>query len=132
MYNDLITFYSKTPPNKWILEDYTIKHYEENSVCWDDLEVYLKIEDWKIKNFSFDGDTAIITTACASILWENIIWMTLKEVMEKNYDYIESLIWMPVSTRRRNAAVLWLLTVINALHKYLEDWQNIDFDDLIS
>lgn len=132
MYNDLITFYSKTPPNKWVLEDYTIKHYEENSVCWDDLEVYLKIEDWKITNFSFEGDTAIITTACASILWENIIGMTLEEVMQKDYDYIESLIWMPVSSRRRNAAVLWLLTVINAIHKYLEDWKSVDFDDLIS
>lgn len=132
MYNDLITFYSKTPPNKGVLKDYTIKHYEENSVCWDDLEVYLKIEDWKITDFSFDGDTAIITTACASILWENIIWMQLEEVLEKDYDYIESLIWMPVSTRRQNAAVLWLLTVINAINKYLNNWKNIDFDDLIN
>lgn len=132
MYNDLITFYSKTPPNKWVLENYDIKHYEDNSVCWDDLEVYLKIEDWKIKDFSFDWDTAIITTACASILWENIIWMSLEEVLEKDYDYIESLIWMPVSNRRRNAAVLWLMTTINAIHKYLNDWKTVDFDDLIS
>lgn len=132
MYNDLITYYSKTPPNKWVLEDYTVKHYEDNSVCWDDLEVYLKIEDWKIKDFSFEWDTAIITTACASILWENIIWMNLEEVLEKDYDYIESLIWMPVSSRRRNAAVLWLLTVINAINKYLENGKVLDFDDLIN
>lgn len=131
MYNDIITFYSKTPPNKWILEDYSVKHYEDNSVCWDDLEVYLKIEDSKIKDFSFDWDTAIITTACASILWESIIWMSLEEVMKKDYDYIESLIGMPVSTRRQNAAVLWLLTTINAIHKYLNDGIVLDFDDLI-
>jgi len=131
MYNDLITFYSKTPPNKWVLDDYTIKHYEDNSVCWDDLEVYLKIEDWKITNFTFDGDTAIITTACASILWENIIWMPVEEVLEKDYDYIESLIWMPVSTRRKNAAVLWLLTTINAIYEYLGQDKRLDFDDLI-
>ena len=121
MYNDLITFYSKTPPNKWVLKDYTVKHYEDNSVCWDDLEVYLKIED-----------TAIITTACASILWENIIWMSLEEILEKDYDYIESLIGMPVSSRRRNAAVLGLLTTINAIHKYLNDGKVLDFDDLIN
>jgi NifU-like protein involved in Fe-S cluster formation len=30
----------------------------------------LKIEDDKIKNWSFTGDTAIITTALASILGE--------------------------------------------------------------
>lgn len=132
MYNDLITFYSKTPPNKWILEDYTIKHYEENSVCWDDLEVYLKIEDGKVIDFSFDWDTAIITTACASILWENILWMKLEEILEKDYEYIESLIGMPVSTRRKNAAVLWLLTTINAIHKYLNTWKVLDFDDLVN
>ncbi|PZM85022.1 hypothetical protein DLH72_02365 [Candidatus Gracilibacteria bacterium] len=132
MYNDLITFYSKTPPNKGVLENYDIKHYEDNSVCGDDLEVYLKIEDGKIKDFSFDGDTAIITTACASILGENIIGMNLEEVLEKDYDYIESLIGMPVSSRRRNAAVLGLMTTINAIHKYLDDGKTVDFDDLIS
>ena len=132
MYNDLITFYSKTPPNKWVLKDYTVKHYEDNSVCWDDLEVYLKIEDNKVTDFSFQGDTAIITTACASIFWENIIWMSLEEILEKDYDYIESLIGMPVSSRRRNAAVLGLLTTINAIHKYLNYGKILDFDDLIN
>ncbi|ATU05723.1 hypothetical protein BKN14_04800 [Candidatus Gracilibacteria bacterium HOT-871] len=131
MYNDLITFYSKTPPNKGVLDDYTIKHYEDNSVCGDDLEVYLKIEDGKITNFAFDGDTAIITTACASILGENIIGMPVEEVLEKDYDYIESLIGMPVSTRRKNAAVLGLLTTINAIYEYLGQDKRLDFDDLI-
>lgn len=131
MYNDTITFYSKTPPNKWVLVDFTIKHFEENNVCWDDLEVFLKIENDKITDFSFDGDTAIITTACASIFWESIIWMNLEEVLEKDYDYVEKLIWQPVSTRRRQAAVLWVLTIRNAIHKYLKDWKKDDFDDLI-
>ena len=132
MYNDLITFYSKTPPNKKTMKDYTIKHFEENSVCGDDLEVFLKIEDWKIVDFSFQWDTAIITTACASVFWESIIWMKLEEVLEKDYDYVEWLIWMPVSTRRKNAAVLGVLTTINAIHKYLNDGIVLDFDDLIN
>ncbi len=131
MYNDTITFYSKTPPNKWVMSNFTIKHFEENNICWDDLDVFLKIEDWKITDFSFDWDTAIITTACASIFWESIIWMSLEEVLEKDYDYVENLIWMPVSSRRRQAAVLGVLTTRNAIHKYLEDWKKDDFDDLI-
>ena len=131
MYNDTITFYSKTPPNKWVLTDFTIKHSEDNSICWDDLEVYLKIENNKVTDFSFSWETAIITTACASIFWESIIWMDLQEILEKKYDYIEELIWMPVSPRRKQASVLWLLTTINAIHNYLWDWKTIDFDDLI-
>jgi hypothetical protein len=58
--------------------------------------------------------------------------MSLEEILEKDYDYIESLIGMPVSSRRRNAAVLGLLTTINAIHKYLNDGKVLDFDDLIN
>jgi hypothetical protein len=39
---------------------------------------------------------------------------------------------MPVSTRRKNAAVLGVLTTINAIHKYLNDGIVLDFDDLIN
>lgn len=131
MYNETITFYSKTPPNKWILDDYDVKHYEDNAVCWDDLEIYLKIEDNKIKDFSFDGDTAIITTACASIFWESIIGMDIEDVLIKDFDYMEDLVWMTISPRRRQAAVLWMLTTINAIHKYIWDWIVNDFDDII-
>lgn len=132
MYNDTITFYSKNPPNKWVLEDFSVKHYEDNNICWDDLEVYLKIEDNKIVDFSFDGETAIITTACASIFWESIIWKDIKEVLEKKYDYIEDLVWMPISPRRKQASVLWMLTTQNAIHNFLNDWIVFDFDDIIN
>ncbi len=131
MYNETITFYSKTPPNKGVLEDCTISHYEENNVCGDDLEVFLNISDWKIQDFRFDGDTAIITTACASLFWESIIGMKLEEVLEKKYSYIEELIGMPVSSRRKQAAVLWLLTTRNAIHTFLKDDKKDDFDDII-
>ncbi|MDR2411860.1 MAG: iron-sulfur cluster assembly scaffold protein [Candidatus Peribacteria bacterium] len=67
MYNEIIIFYSKNPPNKGEMKEYTIRRTQENLVCGDDIEVFLKIEDGKIKDFSFEGDTSIISTACASI-----------------------------------------------------------------
>lgn len=131
MYNDIITFYSKNPPNNYILKDYTISRSQENLACWDDIEVFLKIEDWIIKDFSFDGDTSIISTACASIFWESIIWMTLEEVLEKKYSYIEELVGMPISPRRKNASVLWMVVTQNAIHDYLWDAIVLDFEDLM-
>ncbi|PID87445.1 hypothetical protein CSB07_01400 [Candidatus Gracilibacteria bacterium] len=132
MYNETIVFYSKTPPNKGILGDFDIEFWEKNRTCGDDLKVYLKINsDNTIANWSFEGDTAIITTACASIFGESIIGMKLEEVLTLDYDYIENLIGMPVSSRRKNASVLGLLTTRNAIHKYLGD-NNLDtFDDLV-
>ncbi len=131
MYNETITFYSKTPPNKWELTNYSVKYYEDNSICGDDLDVYLKIEDNRIIDFSFMWDTAIITTACASIFWESIIDVWLNDVLRMDYNTIEELIWMPVSPRRKQASVLGLLTTRNAIHDYLQDGIKDDFDDVM-
>ncbi|MCH2188271.1 iron-sulfur cluster assembly scaffold protein [Candidatus Gracilibacteria bacterium] len=131
MYNEVITYYAKQAPNKQALEDYDIKHYEDNSICGDDLEVYLKISDGKITHFGFTGDTAIITTACASIFGESIIDMDLEEILTKDSLYIESLIEMPVSPRRKQASVLGLVTTRNAIHRYLNDGKKDEFEDVI-
>jgi len=131
MYNETIVYYSKNPVNKGELDNYDIEYFEENEICWDDLKVYVKIDDNKISDWSFTWETAIITTACSSIFGESIIWMTLEEVLEKKYDYIIELIESEVSSRRKNASVLWLLTTRNAIHKYLDDWIVDTFDDVI-
>ncbi len=119
MFNETITFYSKTPPNKGVLPEFDVSFWEENRTCGDDLKVYIKLEGNVIKDWSFQGDTAIITTACASIFGESIIGLEAEEVFEFGYSYIEELIEAPVSDRRKQASVLGLLTTRNALHKYL-------------
>jgi NifU-like protein involved in Fe-S cluster formation len=131
MYNETITYYSKTPPNKWVLENSDVSFWEENRTCWDDLKVYIIIENNVIKKWSFDWDTAIITTACASVFGESIIWMKPNEIFELGYNYIEELVGMPISDRRRQASVLGLLTTRNALHEYLKDWGKDTFDDVL-
>ena len=127
----MISYYAKNPPNKKILEVYDITHYEDNSICWDDLEVYLRITDNIITEYGFTWDTAIITTACASIFWESIIGMPVAEVLTKDYNYIESLVEMPISPRRKPASVLGLLTTRNAIHQYLNDGIWDQFEDII-
>lgn len=129
--NETITYYSKTPPNKFKLDDYTIKYKEENRSCSDSIEVFLKIEDNILKNWSFDWITSIITTACASVFWESIIWMSLDEILKKDYNYIVQLIWEEISPRRQRSSVLWILATRNAIHKYLKDGKVDTFLDLL-
>jgi len=131
MYNETITFYSKTPPNKSELKKFNVKHYEDNNICWDDLEVFLLIEESIVKDFGFTWDTSIITTACASIFWESIIGVPINEILIMDYKVIEELIGMEVSSRRKQASVLWLLTTRNAIHNYLQDDVLDTFDDII-
>ena len=44
MYNEMITYYSKNPFNKFEMEDHTISYFEDNETCWDALIVFLKIK----------------------------------------------------------------------------------------
>jgi hypothetical protein len=89
------------------------------------------VEHGAIKKWSFEGDTAIITTACASVFGESIIWLKVSEIFNMGYSYIEELVWMPISERRKNASVLGLLTTRNALHTYLSDGKHDVFDDIL-
>jgi len=131
MYNETIIYYSKNPVNKGKIESFDIEFWEENRTCWDDLKVYLKIENNTVTDWSFQWDTAIITTACASVFGESIVGMKLEEVLTKDYSYIIELIESEISERRRNASVLWLLTTRNAIHTYMKDWILDTFDDVI-
>ncbi len=127
--NEIITFYSKTPPNKFVMENYTVKHAEENRSCSDSIEVYLKIENNIITDWSFEGITSIITTATASVFWESIVGMNLEEVMTKDYSTIVELVGQEISPRRQKWAVFGLLATRNAIHKYLKDGKT---DDLLT
>lgn len=131
MYNETITYYSKHPFNKFEMDNPTVTFYEENEICWDYLTIYLKIKDDVIENWSFIGDTAIITTACWWIFWESIIWEKLGLVLKMDYNTIVELVWEWISERRQKAAVLALLTTRNTIHKYLNDWIVDDFDAVI-
>lgn len=131
MVNEIITFYSKTPPNKFEMKNSTIRYKEENRNCSDTIEVFLHIKDNIIVDWSFIWVTSIITTATSSIFWESIIWMTLEEVLTKDYNYIVKLIWEEVSPRRQKAAVFGLVATRNAIHKYLNDWKKDSILDMI-
>ncbi len=133
MYWETIQYYFKNPFNKFEMEDPTITHFEDNDTCWDSLTVYLKINtiDNTIKNWSWSWDTAIITTALASLLGEIIIWEKLENVLSWDYDFMQEQLWEPVSDRRKKASVLALLTTRNAIHNYLNDGVEDDFPDLI-
>jgi len=133
LYSDTFLEYAKNPPNRGILEDATIRYSEENRSCGDTIEVFLEIDqNRKITDFSFTGNTAIVTTACVSILGEMILGMNIDEVLVMNYDTVRELIGFDVSPRRKSASVLGLLAIRNALHEYRDDGQKDDFSDVIN
>ena len=126
----IIKEYSKNPLCHYEMQDPDISRHEGNFICWDDITVYLKIRDGKILEYSYDGNPSTVSLAAASFLSEFLIWSTLDEVLSWNYEtFIEK--WFEVSPRRKRAAMIALLWTRNAIHAYLEDGQEDEFDDLI-
>ena len=71
--NTLLIEYSKNPQNKYIIKDPTIHYREQNRLCADVIEVFLRIEDSIITEWSFDGYMSIVATASSSLFGESII-----------------------------------------------------------
>ncbi len=132
VYTETFLEYAKNPPNKGILENPTIRHFEENRNCGDALEVFLRLDNKGIiEDFSFDGKTAIVTTACTSIFGEAILGMNISEMLTMDYSTVREMIGFDVSSRRKQASVLGLLATRNAIHEYLKDEIVDDFSDVL-
>lgn len=133
VYTETFLEYAKNPPNKGILEGATIRHFEENRNCGDALTVFLKLDNrGMIEDFSFDGNTAIVTTACTSIFGESIIGMNISDILTMDEKTIREMIGFQVSSRRKQASVLGLLALRNAIHLYLKDGVVDDFSDVLA
>lgn len=128
--NLILQEYSKNPVRNYSMNDYTIKYHEWNFICWDDINVYLVIDDNKIKDYSYDWNLSNVSMASAWFMSEFVIWLNIEEIF--NYDY-EFLVknWFEVSNKRKRASVLPILALRNAIHEFLRDWKKEDFDDII-
>ena len=126
----LVKEYSKNPLCNYEMQDPDVTRHEGNFICGDDITVYLKIQDDKVSEFSYDGNPSTVSLAAASFLSEFIIWTSLDEILTWNYEtFVEK--GFEVSPRRKRAAVIALLGVRNAIHNYRKDDLEDDFDDIL-
>lgn len=114
--SDLIKAYSAEPINQYEMGDFTVSQTQSNSVCGDDVTVYLKISDeWIIKEYSHVWKPQIFTLAAASMLAEVIEWENVGTVLNRGWEYMKNDLGLEVSTRRQRSTVTALLAVHNAI-----------------
>lgn len=128
-FSGLVQAYYQNPVNNRKMHDATISHHEGNSVCGDDLTVYLKIENNKITDWSYDGMPSMITQAAASFFSELVVGKTLDEVLQMNEQVMKDNDFI-VSPRRKRASVIAILATRNAIHEYLNDNKEEAFEDI--
>lgn len=79
LYQELIMDHGHHPKNFHVLETPSCQAEGYNPLCGDKVELYLIIEQNKIKQASFQGQGCAISTASASLMTEALVGKTLEE-----------------------------------------------------
>ena len=107
----------KNPRNFGKIEDADLTNYENNPLCGDEIEVFIKLNSNKIENIKFDTKGCAISIATASILSEYLKGKDLNEVNKLKKEDILKMINVDLSISRIKCAMLSLVVVKNSLRK---------------
>lgn len=129
--NYIVEQYAKNPIQNFVMDDFSIKQHEGNALCGDDITVYLKIQQNKVVDYSFDGNCSMITKAAASCVADIIIGQDILDILTRNQDTMIQHNFV-VSSRRKRASVIAIIAARNAIHTYIHDNKRDEFDDLIT
>lgn len=121
IYKENIIDHYKNPRNKLELLDYTFKERGFNSLCGDEIILYLKVAGEMIIDVSFQGDGCAISQASASLLTVEIKGKSLSKIKQFNEDKILSLLGIPISHTRMRCALLSINTLQKALGGSFEE-----------
>lgn len=75
--------------NRGRVEDSSyVKHNSRNVSCIDNIDLYVKVEDNKIKDIKFDGEACVISISTTSIMCKMLVGKSIDEAIEivRNYD----------------------------------------------
>ncbi len=126
LYRENILEHFKEPRNYGKIKDADVYHKENNPVCGDEIEIFLKFDKKnksKISEIKFQGRGCAVSQATASILTEEIKNKELRKIQQLDSTDIIKMIGIPLSPTRLKCAMLSLDTLKNAIkihEKYLK------------
>ena len=91
LYQEVILDHSKKPRNYRVLEDANHQAEGYNPLCGDRVTLYIKLENGRISDLSFQGSGCAISTSSASLLTETLKGKTLEEA-DKIFEKFHALV----------------------------------------
>jgi nitrogen fixation NifU-like protein len=82
LYQEVIIDHSKRPRNCRPMTDANHRADGHNQLCGDKLRLYLKVEDERVTDASFEGSGCAISTAAASLMTESLKGKTRDESLK--------------------------------------------------
>ena len=80
LYRDVIVDHNRNPRNFRAMPDADRKAEGFNPLCGDRLTLFVKLDDGRISDVSFDGSGCAISVASASLLTESVKGRTVRDV----------------------------------------------------
>ncbi|MGC8547862.1 MAG: iron-sulfur cluster assembly scaffold protein [Candidatus Micrarchaeia archaeon] len=118
------------PDAKGKLEKANATMHDENISCGDTITVYLRIENNKIKDASFEGDGCIISMGVANMLIDYIKGKDVEEIEAFDKEKLFDLIKIDPGPARLHCATLSLRAVKKALLSYEHKPENRETKEL--
>lgn len=91
LYQDVILEHNRKPRNYRVMDDATRDAEGYNPLCGDQVHVFVKVEDGRIEDVSFQGDGCAISKASASIMTQELKGKTVEEaraLFERFHDVV--------------------------------------------
>ncbi len=118
-YYEFVDLY-KNPDHKGKLKDFDFKAEEYSSSCGDVFTVYLKMENGKVKDATFEGNGCIISTVSISKTCGDIVGKTPEEIKKMSLGEIKKIVGVDeISLSRIKCATIGLDTIKEALRNDL-------------
>jgi len=116
IYKENILDHFKNPHNFGKLDNYTFKHMEYNPVCGDQIEIFVHLNNNKVKDVKFIGKGCAISMASASMLTEKIKNMRLEELRNIKNEVVLEMIGVKLGVVRRKCGLLSLKVLMSGIY----------------
>src|SRR5574340_262874 len=111
LYKENILDHYRNPHNKRKIEQATIMCKELNPSCGDEIELFLKIEDGKIADASFQGQGCAISQASVSMLTDAVKGKKVEDAGHMHEKEVIGMLGIPLGPSRMKCALLSLKTL---------------------
>ncbi len=106
LYKENILDHYRNPHNKRAISDFTFKGEGHNASCGDNITLFMKIEDDKVVDVSFDGEGCAISQASTSMLTDKIKGMNKDELKLLSPGDVYNMLGIKISQGRTKCALL--------------------------